>query len=172
MGWGDLTSYGHPMQERGAIDDLIDSGIKFTQWYSGESVCTPSRAALLTGRLPKRTGVYPIHENPESRVFLPIDIFGLPHEELTIPEMLKEKGYVTGMAGKWHLGINSFNNTDGVYLPKTHGFDMVGPTLPFSNHWLCDETKPSEKQNENCFIYNADRIIQQPIKHENLTHYR
>eukprot|EP00493_Phyllostaurus_siculus_P025083 UN25427 len=85
--------------------------------------------------------------------------------------MLKEKGYVTGMAGKWHLGINSFNNTDGVYLPKTHGFDMVGPTLPFSNHWLCDETKPSEKQNENCFIYNADRIIQQPIKHENLTHW-
>jgi arylsulfatase A len=52
FGWGDLPSYGHPTQERGAIDQMAEEGLRFTQWYSGESLCTPSRAALMVLRFP------------------------------------------------------------------------------------------------------------------------
>eukprot|EP00494_Astrolonche_serrata_P032254 UN32523 len=166
MGWGDLSSYGHPTQERGPIDDiLIDGGMRFTQWYSAASMCSPSRASLLTGRLPIRNGVF--SANHGARVFWTNDKYGLPHSEITIAELVKAKGYATGMSGKWHLGINYYNSSDGSHLPNTQGFDNVGPLLPFSNHFKCDEKlKPDPSV---CMLYYNTTIVQQPIRHSNLT---
>ncbi|XP_064397200.1 arylsulfatase A-like [Halichondria panicea] len=112
LGYGDLTPYGHPTSNTPHIQLLAEQGLVFTQFYTTSPICSPSRAALLTGRYQTRSGIYP-------GVFEPNDLGGLPHNETTIAEGLKEIGYTTGMIGKWHLGVGA----DGEYLPDHHGFD-------------------------------------------------
>lgn len=112
---------------------MADNGVRFTQWYSAESLCTPSRAAMLTGRMPTRMGF------PHS-VFSPSSSNALPSTDPTVAEMLEPLGYRRGMVGKYHLGINNVSSSDGTLLPAYRGFDYVGHILPFSNHWLCDES--------------------------------
>lgn len=170
MGYGDLASYGHPTQERGPIDDvMVENGIKFTQGYVPDTVCTPSRVALLTGRYPVRSGVF--SGTGGSRVFLPWTRSGLPSTELTIAEALKEEGYTTGMAGKWHLGLNSETRDDGIHLPMHHGFDFVGHILPFTNSFACDDTGRFRDFPDvtKCFLYKRNQIVAQPFNHTYLT---
>jgi arylsulfatase A-like enzyme len=164
FGWGDLHSYGHPTQERGRIDEMAEQGIRFTQWYSSESLCTPSRAGLMTGRMPTRMGW-------DHSVFSPGKSQSLPKDDPTIAEVLKPFGYTSGMSGKWHLGINNHSNTDGVFLPYYRGFDEVGHMLPFSNHWACDESGRhlAKPQSKSCFLYHNTTLVQQPFDHSNLT---
>eukprot|EP00045_Choanoeca_perplexa_P014419 m.169624 g.169624 ORF g.169624 m.169624 type:complete len:296 (-) comp16671_c0_seq12:1098-1985(-) len=170
FGYGDLSSYGHPSQEFGGIDIMAAEGIRFTQWYSAESFCTPSRAAIMTGRLPIRTGMVPPHGSG-GRVLSPDSTGGLPDNETSLAEALQSQGYATHITGKWHLGINNHSADDGSHLPKHHGFQDSGLTLPFSNHWNCDESKrhmPAPDPSR-CFLYQDDHIYQQPIDHSNLT---
>ena len=127
LGYGDLGSFGHPYIRTPNIDTLAANGQRWTDFYVAAPVCSPSRAALLTGRLPVRSGLY----GDTIRVFFPDEPGGLPQSEVTLAEALQEKGYATGMFGKWHLG-------DAPHaLPTRHGFDeWIG--VPYSNdmNWV------------------------------------
>ena len=118
LGYGDLSCYGAKDINTPNIDQIAKQGIKFTEFYSASSVCSPSRAALLTGRYPQRMGI--------NTVFFSESFTGIPDTEITIPEILKEKGFATGIVGKWHLGHHY------QYLPLQQGFDEYFG-IPYSN---------------------------------------
>lgn len=122
LGYGDLACFGHPTIQTPALDRMATEGMKLTQFYSAAPVCTPSRAALLTGRLPQRTGMC----SNTRRVLFPDSKGGLQDHEVTIAEALHDLGYATGCIGKWHLG-----HLDP-YLPTRHGFDSYFG-IPYSN---------------------------------------
>ena len=122
MGYGDLGVYGHPTIQTPNLDRMAAEGIKFTQFYAAASVCTPSRAGLLTGRLPIRSGM----ASDVRRVLFPDSARGLPSEEITLAEALQGAGYATAAIGKWHLGHLP------QYLPTSNGFDSYFG-IPYSN---------------------------------------
>jgi arylsulfatase A-like enzyme len=122
MGYGDLGAFGHPMFRTPNLDRMAAEGQKWTQFYVAASVCTPSRAALLTGRYPVRSGM----ASDTRRVLFPNSGGGLPAEEITIAEALSDAGYVSGAFGKWHLGHLP------QYLPTRHGFSTYWG-IPYSN---------------------------------------
>jgi arylsulfatase len=117
MGYGDLSCYGSRIHTP-HLDRMAEDGIRFTDFYSASAVCSPSRAALLTGRYPLRVGV--------PRVLDPNDTSGLSRSETTIAEMLKGAGYATACIGKWHLGSKPG------FLPTERGFDEYFG-IPYSN---------------------------------------
>jgi len=118
MGYGDVGVYGHPTIKTPNLDQMAAEGQKWTSFYSPSSVCTPSRAGLLTGRLATRSGM--------TGVLFPDAEKGLPQSENTIARLLKNNGYQTAAVGKWHLGHES------PYLPTDHGFDSYYG-IPYSN---------------------------------------
>jgi arylsulfatase A-like enzyme len=104
LGYGDLGCYGHPVIQTPNIDRLGSEGLRLTQHYAPSALCSPSRAALLTGRTPYRTGV-------ESWIPEDTGIY-LHKQETTIAELLKEKGYATAIIGKWHLNSDLGDPTE------------------------------------------------------------
>lgn len=122
LGYGDLSSYGHPYIRTPNLDRLAAEGQRWTDFYAPAPVCSPSRGALLTGRLPNRTGLY----GQQIAVLFPNDVEGMPDAEYTMAEALKSKGYATGVIGKWHLGDAADK------LPTRHGFDYWYG-VPYSN---------------------------------------
>ncbi len=100
MGYGDIGSYALIKHQTPALDKLAKGGQRWTQFYAPASVCTPSRAGLLTGKLPIRTGMY----GKRNGVLFPFSLGGLPQKEQTLAKLLKGAGYSTAMVGKWHLG--------------------------------------------------------------------
>jgi arylsulfatase A-like enzyme len=113
LGFGDLGSYGHPVIRTPHIDGLAREGMTFTNYYAPSALCSPSRAAVLTGRTPYRTGIKSwIPEN--SGVFL-------RDEEVTLAEVLKAQGYATALVGKWHLNSDLGSNDEP--QPTDQGFD-------------------------------------------------
>jgi arylsulfatase A len=117
LGYGDLGCYGSKLRTPN-LDRMAAEGVRFTHFYSGNPVCSPSRAALLTGRYPTRAGV--------PRVLFPKDTTGLPDSEVTLAALLKSRGYRTMCIGKWHLGHLP------QYLPTSRGFDGYFG-IPYSN---------------------------------------
>lgn len=171
LGFGDLGSFGSPNIRTPRLDALAAEGQKWTNFYV-QPVCSPSRAALLTGRLPIRSGMYGIATGGSPKVFRDDAAAGLPLEEITIAEVLKTRGYATGMVGKWHLGHLP------QYLPMAQGFDSWFG-LPFSHDMRM--TAPRENGLKSRTYYepkpeywdvplmrNAD-VIERPVDHRTLT---
>lgn len=118
LGYGDIGCFGATDIATPNIDRIAAEGIKFTSFLSASPVCSPSRAGLLTGRMPQRMGI--------NSVFFPESLTGMDPEEITMAEVLKTKGYRTGIVGKWHLGHME------KYLPLNQGFDEYFG-IPYSN---------------------------------------
>ncbi len=119
QGYADVGCYGAKGFETPNMDKLANNGIRFTNFYVPATVCTPSRAGLLTGRYPKRAG---LHEG----VIAPFSEHGLSPDEYTMAEMFKSAGYKTGIVGKWHLGHKE------EFMPNNQGFDYYFG-VPYSN---------------------------------------
>ena len=173
LGYGDLGSYGHPTIKTPTLDKLAYEGQKWTQFYSASSVCSPSRAALLTGRLPIRNGMI----GSMTRVFFPDSQYGIPDSEITIAEKLKENGYKNAIIGKWHLGHKK------EYLPLQHGFDYYYG-IPYSNdmdkingitccpgprYWQQYEKKRPDSSNYNVPLIENNNIIERPTDQTTIT---
>lgn len=119
QGYGDLGVYGATDIQTPNLDRMAREGVLFTNFYVAGPVCTPSRAALLTGCYPKRVSM-------EKGVLWPTSEIGLNPEEITVAELLKERGYATACIGKWHLGHLP------AFLPTCQGFDTYFG-IPYSN---------------------------------------
>lgn len=148
LGYGDLGSYGHPTIRTPNIDQMGEEGIRFTQFYNAASICTPSRAALLTGRLPIRSGM--AGSENSGNVLYPRSTGGLPQSEITIAEALKEANYQTAIIGKWHLGH------EPGYMPLKQGFDYYFG-IPYSN----DMTEPYWDGTPPLPVYENDKVIEE-----------
>ncbi|MCK4920126.1 MAG: sulfatase-like hydrolase/transferase [Bacteroidales bacterium] len=126
MGWGDTGYNGNDIILTPHLDQMADDGVRFDRFYSASAVSSPTRASVLTGRNPFRTGVFTANQGI------------LRPEEVTIPELLKEEGYETGHFGKWHLGTLTYSerdanrgkpgNTKEYNPPALHGFDVAFST--------------------------------------------
>ena len=124
LGYGDLGCYGNTVQKTPNIDRLAGEGMRFTDFYAAASVCTPTRASLMTGCYPRRISLH--RDENDHCVLIPRANKGINPYEVTLPELLKKKGYATGCFGKWHLGDQR------VFLPTRHGFDYYYG-VPYSN---------------------------------------
>lgn len=130
LGAVDLACYGADLHETPHLDRLAASGVRFTQAYAASSVCTPTRAALMTGKHPARLGMTiwaeAAHDPPKlknKKLIPPPAEHNLALSETTIAKHLQKAGYLTALVGKWHLG-------DAEHYPETHGFDVnIGGTL-------------------------------------------
>lgn len=153
QGYNDVSCYGSPNIKTPHLDRMAVNGMRFTNFYVTSSVCSPSRASLLTGRLPAGNDV--------GGVLVPGQA-GLAPSQVTIAEILKEKGYKTACYGKWHLGDNP------EYLPTRQGFDEYFG-IPYSNDMYIGSSQPfaaAVQFNENYTIEKAKAA--QDFVHQNL----
>jgi len=149
LGCGDMSLYDGWIKTP-RIDRMAAEGVRFTDFHSNSSVCSPTRAALLTGRYQQRVGVIDV-------IARHLDTPGLEATELTIPRLMKQNGYKTALFGKWHLGGEPRHN------PIHHGFDEFVGFLPgacdFHNHrnWM-DGTQAKEQKGYSTHII-TDRSV-------------
>ncbi|MEP4076715.1 sulfatase [Haloferula sp.] len=136
LGYGDLGCYGHPIIQTPHLDRLAKEGVRLTDCHSAGTVCSPSRASLLTGRTPYRSGFYSIAGQPRGS--------HLKKEEITLATLLKDKGYDTCFVGKWHLG-----KFEGQPDPGDHGFD----------HWFATEVNAFDgPESPEKFVRNGKKV--------------
>lgn len=128
LGYGGISCYGNSAIRTPNLDRMAREGIRFTNYYANSTVCTPTRAALLTGRYQQRCGL-------EGVIYVkgPTRQAGMPPQEVTLAELLKTKGYATGIMGKWHLGYQPR------FFPHEQGFDefygYVSGNIDFHTHY-------------------------------------
>lgn len=162
LGWADLRCFGSTFYDTPNIDRLCRSGMKFTDAYAACPVCSPTRAAILTGRHPVRVDITDWiagHKKRNPKLITPQDQHRLPHDEFTFAEVLKDNGYQTFFAGKWHLGSKG-------YWPENHGFDINkggwdggGPSGGYYSPWQNPNLENGPKGE-----YLPDRLTDETIK--------
>ncbi len=139
LGYSDLACYGHPSIKTPHLDELASQGIRLTDCYAASAVCSSSRAGLLTGRNPNRSGIYD---------WIPAGhVTHLRNEETTVAELLRDAGYDTAVVGKWHL--NGRFNEAGTPQPDDHGF----------NHWFATQNNASPRHEDPVnFVRNGTPV--------------
>ncbi len=152
QGYQDLGCFGSPNIKTPRIDQMAKEGMRLTDFYVAASICSPSRAALLTGCYPPRVGI--------TSVLFPRNTIGLDSSETTIASLLKKKGYATACVGKWHLGHLP------QFLPTAHGFDSYYG-IPYSNDM--DAVQTENGRIFNVPIMRNEEIIERPAVQETLT---
>jgi len=185
LGYGDLSSYGSKDVRTPHIDGLMDAGMRFDRFYANCPVCSPTRAALLTGRYPDLVGV------PGVIRTYPKDNWGyLDPEAILLPEMLKQAGYHTAIIGKWHLGLESPNTPtergfdffhgflgdmmDDYYHHRRHGrhymrrnkdpIHPVGHATDLFSQWAASYIHEQQEKDEPFFLYLAYNAPHTPIQ--------
>jgi arylsulfatase A-like enzyme len=139
------------------IDRMAAQGMKFTHCYAAAPVCTPSRAALMTGCYPRRVGLD--HTEPDGLVLRPVSRNGLHPDEVTIAELLQARGYATACIGKWHLGDQP------AFLPTRQGFDYyLG--IPYSDDMTA---RPSRPDWPPLPLMEGEQVIEAPVDRNELT---
>lgn len=126
LGWGDMGCYGSKLHETPNVDLLAKEGMRFTNGYAACTVCSPSRAAIMTGQYPARlhlTDWIAGHKKPKAKLKVPDWKMHMDHSLTTLPEALKSKGYATGFFGKWHLMPHQNKDIVNDHVPEKHGFD-------------------------------------------------
>ncbi|XP_039101215.1 LOW QUALITY PROTEIN: arylsulfatase H [Hyaena hyaena] len=142
LGVGDVCRYGNDTVSTPNVDRLASEGVRLTQHLAAASVCTPSRAAFLTGRCPIRAGMASPFNLNRALTWLG-GSGGLPTNETTVGKLLQHRGYRTGLIGKWHLGVSCASRDDHCYHPLNHGFDyFYGP--PFGLLGDCEASGTAE----------------------------
>ncbi|KAF1564077.1 Arylsulfatase D, partial [Eudyptes moseleyi] len=141
LGIGDIGCYGNNTIRTPNIDRLAREGVRLTQHIAAAPLCTPSRAAFLTGRYPIRSGM--ASSNRYRALQWNAGSGGLPANETTFARLLQQQGYTTGLIGKWHQGVNCESFNDHCHHPLNHGFDYFYG-MPFTLLNNCQENKPPE----------------------------
>ncbi|MCW5517154.1 sulfatase [Muriicola sp. Z0-33] len=169
LGYGDLGVYGNPTIATPNLDQMAYEGQKWTNFYVAASVCTPSRAALLTGRLTVRSGM----SSNKYRVLFPDSKNGLPAAEITIAEQLKQAGYSTACIGKWHLGhkeqyLPTNNGFDYYFgIPYSNDMDMISE-MPYWKYWQ-QEDEAIKTEHFNVPLIRNTEIIERPANQNTIT---
>ena len=171
LGYGDIAAFGAPNVRTPRLDAMAAAGQKWTSFYV-QPVCSPSRAALLTGRLPIRNGMFGTPAGQAPKVFRDNAAQGLPAEEVTVAELLKSAGYRTGMIGKWHLGQLP------QFLPMRQGFDSwfglpyshdMRMTVPRDNGVRTAAYYTPKPEYWDVALMRNDQVIERPADHRTLT---
>ena len=171
LGYGDIGAFGAPNVRTPRLDAMAAAGQKWTSFYV-QPVCSPSRAALLTGRLPIRNGMFGTPGGQAPKVFRDNAAQGLPDGEVTVAEMLKSAGYRTGMIGKWHLGQLP------QFLPMRQGFDSwfglpyshdMRMTVPRDNGVRTAAYYDPKPEYWDVALMRNDQVIERPADHRTLT---
>jgi len=172
QGYGDLSCFGGEHVYTPNIDNMAKEGAKLTSFYVASPLCTPSRAALMTGSYPRRVSMEPPsslevnHPNiPKGKKFpvcLAADAHGLNPNEITIAEIAKSVGYKTGMFGKWHLGDQP------EFLPTRQGFDEFFG-LPYSHDIAPTHPRQHVFKFPSLPLLEGEKVIEMNPNSDNLT---
>ena len=156
LGYGDVGCFGSNKHRTPNIDKMADEGMRLTSFYVTSGVCTPSRSSLMTGCYPRRVNM---HQNDTGLcVLFPVNKKGLNPDEITIADLLKQKGYATCCIGKWHLGDQP------QFLPTKQGFDQYFG-IPYSN----DMGGRKDSNRPPLPLVQNEKVIEAPVDQDTLT---